>query len=190
MIDDGIKRLIHTKQHTGHANDHYIKSQNKIPGIYTLFLGKIDRNKIRTARSCVHEQTDADHESIDDTAEDTDQQNIISDRHLRNDVCQHTRQYDHQAGVQRKLLADKPESYVDWYQIQQQVYQRIGDFHAQKPLKDTLDQNCQSRGATRIQPARLDKCFDIDCHNNRCQADNDDPLTVLFQIKGHIAFPP
>ena len=59
------------------------------------------------SRSGVHDQTYTDNKPIDNTTENTDQQNIIGNRTLWYDIRQDTRKYDHQAVIQRKFLAEQ-----------------------------------------------------------------------------------
>lgn len=188
LKNNGIQRLVKAEQNPGDHDDHNIESENEIPCVHALFLGEKNRDKIRSARGRIHGQTETGHKAVDDPAENADQQNVVCQRYRRYGVRHDTGENDHQAGIQRKFLSDKPESDIDRHDIQQQIDRRIRDKNAEIHFENALYQYGQPRSAARIQAACIDKGFDIHRHDSRCKADNDDPSAVFLKVKSHIRY--
>ena len=60
LEDNRVKRSVPSKEQTCHCQDHCISTQDIIPDIPAIFLGKINRNKVRSTCTGITDQTETD----------------------------------------------------------------------------------------------------------------------------------
>ena len=180
LEDNRVKRSVPSKEQTCHCQDHCISTQNIIPDIPAIFLGKINRNKIRSTCTGITDQTETDTEAIDQTAKDTDQQCIISDRLTGNNICKQTGKHDHTDRTDGKFLSDKFQTNKYRNRIQQYINQRIRNCNPHKCLKNVLEQQSKSCKSSRKKTACTNKCLNIQRHD-RC-SQNRTAVTLGFMF--------
>ena len=110
LKNNGIQRLVPAKQCSGDSKDHHISRKNIIPGINAVLFRQEDRDKIRTAAGGIGEQTQADGQCIDQSTEDSNQQNILRYRPGGHHIRQNTAHHDHQTGITGELFSDEFEA--------------------------------------------------------------------------------
>lgn len=126
-----------------------------------IFLGKINRNKICSTCTGITDQAETDTEAIDQTAKDTDQQCIISDRLAGNNIRKQTGKHDHTDRTYGKFLSDKLQTNKYRNRVQQYINQRIWNCNPHKCLKNVLDQQSKSCKSSRKKTACTNKCLNI-----------------------------
>ena len=87
-----------------------LSQPNIIPGINAVLFRQEDRDKIRTAAGGIGEQTQADGQCIDQSTEDSNQQNILRYRPGGHHIRQNTAHHDHQTGITGELFSDEFEA--------------------------------------------------------------------------------
>ena len=180
LEDNRVKRSVPSKEQTCHCQDHCISTQNIIPDIPAIFLGKINRNKVRSTCTGITDQTETDTEAIDQTAKDTDQQCIISDRLTGNNIRKQTGKHDHTDRTYRKFLSDKFQTNKYRNRVQQYINQRIRNCNPHKCLKNVLEQQSKSCKSSRKKTACTNKCLNIQRHD-RC-SQNRTAVTLGFMF--------
>ena len=161
LINDRIQRPVPSKEQPGHRQDNSIDSQDDMEGIDPFLVREKDTDKIRPAGCRPGHQYDTDNKAINDTAEYTDQEDVIRHKMGRDKVCKKARQYDYQAGIQGKFFPDIPKADVDRYGIEYDIDERIWQLHIQISDKNLLDQQRQACRPTREKIPRPDKGLDI-----------------------------
>ena len=84
-------------------------------------------------------QTKADSETVDQTAENTDQQNIGGDGVSRQTVCQKTGEEYDKTGTKREFFADKTKTDINRNGIQKNVDSSIRYCYMKITVKNALD---------------------------------------------------
>ena len=79
LENDRVQRFIPAENQSGRSQNYNIDAQNDIERIHTLFLGKVDCDKIRAAAGGIYRKAHTDRDTVDDAAEDTDQQCVVSE---------------------------------------------------------------------------------------------------------------
>ena len=124
LEDDRIKRFVPAEKKTGNDEHRSIPYQYVIPDIFISFFEKVYSYEIRAAGRSAADQTEADSSSVDQPSEYADQQDILSDRYCRDDICEYTSRNDYECGVYRESLADKSKAEYRRYGIQDQTDRR------------------------------------------------------------------
>ena len=124
--------------------------------------------------------TETDTEAIDQTAKDTDQQCIISDRLTGNNIRKQTGKHDHTDRTYGKFLSDKFQTNKYRNRVQQYINQRIRNCNPHKCLKNVLEQQSKSCKSSRKKTACTNKCLNIQRHD-RC-SQNRTAVTLSFMF--------
>ena len=156
---DRIQRLIPSEEAACSQENDCIEAQNQVKAVHPAFLRQINGNKVRSPGRGIDAQTHGDHKAVDQTAKNTDQQRVIREGNGRDQVGKKTCKQDHFAGKERELLSDISKSDVDRKGVEENVHQRVGDFHSQELLSDPLDQNGQAGRSAGIQASCANKCL-------------------------------
>lgn len=165
LIDDGIERFIPAKENARCTDDEDVDPKNHIPGIHSLFIGQVDSDKIRASGCGVHGKNHTDGCAVDDSAENADEQRVIGNEIRRKDVGQGAGKHDGKAGKPGEFLSDKFESDIDRKGVQKQVHNSIRKLNVKVAVKNALDENSQSSGASRIESSGADKDLNVHSHN-------------------------
>ena len=180
---DRIQRLIPSEEAACSQENDCIEAQNQVKAVHPAFLRQINGNKVRSPGRGIDAQTHGDHKAVDQTAKNTDQKRVIREGNGRDQVGKKTCKQDHFAGKERELLSDISKSDVDRKGVEENVHQRVGDFHSQELLSDPLDQNGQAGRSAGIQASCANKCLDIQRHKKGGQCDDRRSLYIIFGIR-------
>ena len=135
--------------------------QNIIPDIASVFFGKIDGDKICPSCTGIADKTKCDHNTVDQTAENTDQQRIIGNGLRRDQVRKNTGQDNDNAGTHSELDADKPEADKNRKGVQGDVDDSIRNLQAGELPENILKEQCQSVEAAGDKSSGIDKGVDV-----------------------------
>ena len=116
-----------------------IKPQHKVPGLDTSLLRKVDGNEISATTGGIGPETETDRSTAENSAEDSDQQRIVSNGKAGNKVCQKAAHHDHQQRQKGELLPHKAKAYIYRECVQKKVDGGIGKLQSKKFLRKTLD---------------------------------------------------
>ena len=176
LKDDGVERLVPAEGETGHHEQDHVEVENDVPGVYALSLRKVDGDEVGAAARGIHAEAETDGKAVDDAAENADEQGVVGDDVGRKKIGEQTGEHDHEAGVERELLADVAEPYVDGYHVQQKVDRGEGEPDVQKALGEALNENGEAGGAAGIETSGLHEGVDVESHEQRGQAYDDNGL--------------
>jgi len=186
LENDGIECLIPAEHNARNRNNHRIESQNDIERIHAGFRRKVNRDEIRAAggRAGIEAQTDC--EAVQKPAEDADQQNILCDDMRGNQIGEHAAEHDHDAGKKREFFADIPETDIHRNEIERQIDGGERERDMQNCCRRALNQNRQPRDAARIQSARADEGFVVQCHEKRRRNHRKQRDEILVPVLFHM----
>lgn len=161
LVYYGVKRAVKSEQHAGGHKYDDVSHKYVGPGVDTFFLGKEYGNKIRSSSACSVDQTYAHAGSVDYTAENTDEQSVISDSDRRKDVGQKPRKDDHIKRIKGKSLAYIFDAEICRYEVQRQVDGRIRQADVKKPRAGLLYENRHAAEAAREKSSGFNETFQV-----------------------------
>ena len=83
LEDDGIQSAFPAKEKPGNGKNDDIEAKHQVPGLDTPFLRKVNSDEIGAAAGGVGPEAETDRGAAENSAEDSDQQDVISDRKPR-----------------------------------------------------------------------------------------------------------
>lgn len=171
LKDNGIQRFVPAEQIAGDRKNNTVSGKNIIPCFDTVFFREKDGDKVGAPAGGMGIEADGDRAGVKDTAEYTDEQDVI--RHLKTgeDIRKKTRQDDHQTGISGKFFPDmfKTDEHRDG--IQREIDQGIGKLDIPEVPCDLLEQQSQAIEAPGQKVSCPDKTFDIHSHQKGCGCD-------------------
>ena len=78
-----------------------------------FFLREINTDKVCSTGGCIYRKYKTDSCPVDDTAKDTDKQNVISYDIAWNNVCENTCKENHQTGIKGEFFSNITETNID-----------------------------------------------------------------------------
>lgn len=167
LEDDGVKCSVPAEQNTCYGQDYSVSTENVVPDIASAFFGKINGDKVSSTGAGVTDQAQADAETVDQSAEDADQQGIVGNRLAWDNIREDAGEYDYTAGTDGEFFSDKFQADEYGNGVQQYVNECVWNRDSHKGLEDVLDQQGESGKSAWEKTACAYKGFDIQCHN-RC----------------------
>ena len=138
LIDNGIQCDGPSKQSTCDAKHDDISEENVIPCVNSFLLSQIDADKIRATGGGAHIKAQADGKSVYESAEDTNQEDILREDIAWQNIDKNTGQKNCQDRINRKFLPNIFKTDINRKKIQDNVKECVRDFHMGKFDSDFL----------------------------------------------------
>lgn len=181
-IMERVRQISKGRVKVGPGTLYAISHQNIIPHIFILFLRKVHSYKVCSSCRCSSHQCQADCSPVYQSAENTDQKDVLGNGNRGNNICQHTGNHNDQACIQREFLPYCHKSYSCRNCIKKQAYGCKRKRNVPKLQKDCLDQPGNPVKPSGEQTSCLHKSFNIHRHDHRTDQSENNPLCFPLGI--------
>ena len=181
LVDDRIQRLVPAEDEAGCDQDDRIEAEHQVECIHPLLVGEPQRDEVGAARCRVLPQAQTDRHTVEQAAENADEQRVIGDDIARQKVNKEVRRHDADEREHREFLPDIPQPDVERDRVQDHIDHRIRQLDVQVHLRHALDQDREPCRPARVEPAGVDERVNVERHDHGRDQDQDHPAHVRLK---------